>query len=697
MGQVLFRSSDIAPDQRISLSSVQLRSRFYRPDIDGLRAIAILSVVLFHSGLKQISGGFTGVDVFFTISGYLIGSHIYSELRSRSFRFSNFYRNRAKRILPALYVVMIAVLTLGLVLLSPHELRDLAKYTVSTTASASNVMLWHSTGYFAANADVNPLLMTWSLGAEEQFYLIVPLILVLAARVGQQLVLPVVILISLSSFALSAYEVGHSPNSAFYLLGSRAWELGVGVAVSIFEVEGRRLPFITTTAVNEASAWIGLILVVLPFFVLSPFTVFPGPAALASVGGTALLLCSSGAWINHRLLSLPPLVYVGRVSYSLYLIHWPILAFLHLLAGRPLPESWGLSAIGVSFGLAVLSYYLVERPFRFSKLAARPLLWRYALVSLALLLVCGTIYKLRGLPFRYPSAGSLDAALETSGGPGHDLCLVKSGIDSPNLAPGCMAADSFAPHIALWGDSHAAAIATELRSISADQGYAMDEYAKTSCPPLLGTGRSYRLEPTELSGCIKFNSAVLHKLIEDSRLEVVVLDAYWDGAFDTRFADQGKLAVMGHDPAAAPSQAESEALLRTSLTETIDALLAAHKKVIVIGDTPIFEIDPVLRMRLRAIPARWRLSSILNGGLDVDPGFYHASDDTPSQAAERTVLQQTVNSIAGARFWDARSRLCNETDQCAYREGTTPLFADDNHLTARGASTVLRDLDLRSQ
>ena len=695
MQDVVAKSPEISRNIEGSLASTQLRSRSYRPDIDGLRSLAILSVVLYHAGVERISGGFTGVDVFFAISGYLIGGHILSELRTRAFRFSGFYRNRAKRILPALYVVLLGVLVIGLVLLSPLELRDLGKFTFFTTASTSNIMLWKTTGYFASNADLNPLLMTWSLGVEEQFYLIIPLILVLVARLRPRLIFSVIVLISVASFILAAYQVRHTPDSAFYLLGSRAWELGIGVAVAIFEVEGRKVPALQTPRVNELTAWAGLLLVLGPFFIFNKATAFPGAAALPSVVGGALLLSSSGAWVNRRLLSLPPLVYVGRVSYSFYLIHWPILAFLHVLAGRSLPLAWGLGAIAVAFGLAVLSYYFVERPFRSSPLKAGPLLWRYAAVSLLLLLVSGAIYKSHGIPSRYPLAATVDAAADADDGTSHDACLVKSGTNSPNLDPPCAASNPTGSGIALWGDSHASAIATALRAASARQGYFMEEYAKTACPPLHGVGRSYRSRPADLAGCIQFNDEVLHKLLAEPRIQVVVLVAYWDGAFDPSSVDQGRLARMGHDPAVGVSQSEAETLMNKSLTETLRALLEAHKKVVVFGDTPVFEVDPLWRLRTRAIEPRWKLSGMLNRGFDVDPGLDRAFDDTPSQVDGRMVVQRTVLSTPGARFWDARSRLCDVTDMCVYRQGRAPLFADANHLTLEGASLVIEGLNFR--
>ena len=565
------------------------------------------------------------------------------------------------------------------------------KYTFATTASVSNIVLWQSVGYFAPNADQNPLLMTWSLGVEEQFYLVIPVLLILIARVRRQFIFSAIVLVSVASFIIAAYQVSHSPNSAFYLLTSRAWELGVGVALAIFEVEGRRVPALETPRGNNLMSWLGFLLMVTPFFALTSKTAFPGPWALPSVAGASLLLSSSGAWLNRRVLSLPPLVFVGRVSYSFYLVHWPILTLLRILLGTTVPAAWNLIALAVAFGLAVLSYYFIERPFRSSRLPSGPLLWRYGGVSLALLVLCAAIYKTNGLPRRYPQAALVDNAAFSDVGPNHDTCLAKSGSTSPILLATCSGLGAPGPHIALWGDSHASAIASTLRANAAEQGFAMEEYAKTSCPPLSAAGRSYRLQPAELGECILFNAAVLKRITSEPQLQVVILDAYWDGVFDPDYTDEGKLAVLGHDPTVNPSQSETEALLKESLTRTVKILLDAGKQVVVFGDTPVFKIDPIWRLRTSRIPLRLSLSSLLNGGPSrVDPGFDRASDDNPPQNSGRQVLRETVLAIPEVHFWDVRSRLCDSRDLCAYRDGETALFADTNHLSGKGAEKILQ-------
>ena len=213
--------------------------RAYRADIDGLRAVAILSVVLFHSGLLQLSGGFTGVDIFFVISGYLIGGQIWTGVSAGDFRYARFYQRRCKRILPAFYAVTLFTLGAGLLLLSPWDLGLLGRSAFAATLSASNILFWGTANYFAGASDRYPLLMTWSLGVEEQFYAVIPLLMVLLARLRRNLILPVVLAVCATSFLFACLEVARHPMLVFYTLPARAWELGVGVVLAILEVHRR--------------------------------------------------------------------------------------------------------------------------------------------------------------------------------------------------------------------------------------------------------------------------------------------------------------------------------------------------------------------------------------------------------------------------------------------------------------------------
>jgi peptidoglycan/LPS O-acetylase OafA/YrhL len=401
----------------------------YRPDIDGLRALAILSVVLYHAGVPRITGGFTGVDIFFVISGYLIGGQIYSELHAGSFSYLSFYRRRAKRILPAYFAVLIFILLAALVLLSPMEAAQTARSAFAATLSASNVLFWATANYFAPKTELNPVLMTWSLGIEEQFYAIIPLLMVLLARFRRNLLLPAVLAICALSFFFAWSLLGRYPMLVFYLLPARAWELGAGVALAAAELcrKNNALP----APAAQLLSLIGLGSMLVPVYLLTAATPFPGPAALPSVFGTALVIAVPASWINRRLLSLPQLVFIGKVSYSWYLWHWPLLALLRVLYDGTPPRAASLVTVAAALAVAVLSYYLIEQPFRRSAWPPIPLLLRYAVAGGVLLAVCAAIWFSHGAPRRFPALAGMEAAGQALSA---DPCLAAE-TDRPNLTP----------------------------------------------------------------------------------------------------------------------------------------------------------------------------------------------------------------------------------------------------------------------
>jgi peptidoglycan/LPS O-acetylase OafA/YrhL len=350
--------------------------RQYRLDIDGLRSIAILSVVLFHAGISRFSGGFTGVDIFFVISGYLIGGHIFSEIHSNTFSFLRFYQRRAKRILPAFYLVLAFILLAALVLMSPYEAHQVGYNAIAATLSGTNILLWKINGYFDTTTRVNPLLMTWSLGVEEQFYAVIPVLMIVLARIRKNWMLPTVLCACLVSLLISQLELASHARFVFYMLPARAWELGAGVALAVFELSRKRITLTKQTILIVSLS--GLTLMLVPVFLLSEHTPFPGVAALPSVLGTVLLLATPASWINRRLLSMAPFVFIGRVSYSWYLWHWPMLALMRLLhAGstNELSIRDALLTVAAAFCLSVVSYYwLLARKWesvRFTRLSEK--------------------------------------------------------------------------------------------------------------------------------------------------------------------------------------------------------------------------------------------------------------------------------------------------------------------------------------
>jgi len=659
----------------------------YRADIDGLRALAILSVVLYHGGLVRLGGGFTGVDIFFVISGYLIGGHIYGEMRAGAFSFAGFYRRRAKRILPAFFAVVAFVLAAGLALLSPVDLARLARSACAAAVSGSNILFWHSASYFDVRSALQPLLMTWSLGVEEQFYAVIPLLLILVFRIRRNAVLPVVLIVSALSFLFSWMALANYPVLVFYMLPARAWELGAGVALAVAEQNRKRTPI--PAAWREAAGLAGLVLLFAPFFLLTPTTPFPGPAALPSVLGTALLIAVPSSSINRRALSLRPLVFIGRISYSWYLWHWPLLSFLHIVCGDTPPGWAALGAIVLSFALAIVTYFVIEQPFRRSRRAAVPLLIRYAIATAAATAISAGLWLARGVPQRFPALAQIESE---SARLRADPCLADAGDDAPNVSTMCVQNSASQRVVALWGDSHAAALAPGFREVTKTQGYGFAEFAKASCPPMLGVSHFHPRRPTLAAACYAYNQRVFDRLARDSHMSVVVLSASWPGYLHRSWQDGWLVTDPVHASEMPPAGTASTALAR-ALSATVRALASSGKTVFVFDDTPAFDFEPMWRLDSSAIPARRALAVMLRVKDAADTGAA-APGDAELAAAASALLEQTLANEPSVSLVRVRSLFCSSRAQCFYRIGDRLLYSDNNHLSPAGADFALSDFSL---
>ncbi|MBK9947776.1 MAG: acyltransferase family protein [Nitrospira sp.] len=361
----------------------------YRPEIDGLRAIAVIPVILFHAGVQLFSGGFIGVDVFFVISGYLITTIILAELETGQFSLLKFYERRARRILPALYLVMAVCLPFACLWLMPSDAIEFANSAIAVVVFASNIFFWQHSNYFDAGTELKPLLHTWSLGVEEQFYVLFPLVLMFAWRMGRRRIVRLVAVVALLSFALAVYLSSTKPVAAFFLLPTRAWELAVGSLIAFYlEANERdRIPLV----LKQVLSLIGFGLIVVGVLTLSKETPFPGVYALIpTVGAGLIIVFALPDTFVGRLLMSKVLVGVGLVSYSAYLWHQPLLAFArHRSLAEP-DEVVVAGLVALAFGLAYVTWRYVETPFRRGALISKQLLWRVSLAS-AVVLVVSTV------------------------------------------------------------------------------------------------------------------------------------------------------------------------------------------------------------------------------------------------------------------------------------------------------------------
>lgn len=346
-------------EKPVALGALQCSPTKYRPDIDGLRALAVIPVILFHAGLSVFGGGYVGVDVFFVISGYLITSIIMSEKNAGVFSLSSFYSRRAKRIMPALLVVMAVSTAVAWFLLPPREMDYFSQSVISTILFGSNILFWLQSGYFDTAAELKPLLHTWSLAVEEQYYIFFPLLFLLLWRWGRKIMVPAILLLLVASAVFSVWLSGRDPVGAFYLLPARAWEILVGAWVALLGFRS------TNRIVGNIGGLIGLLLVVIPVFKYDSATALTELYALPVVIGTALIIqFSLPGTLVYRLLTLRPMLWAGVLSYSAYLWHQPILAFAKIRFSHSLEPGAVAALVALTFALSVLTFRFIENPAR---------------------------------------------------------------------------------------------------------------------------------------------------------------------------------------------------------------------------------------------------------------------------------------------------------------------------------------------
>jgi peptidoglycan/LPS O-acetylase OafA/YrhL len=470
-------------------SSLQKTELKYRSDIDGLRALAVLLVLGFHLEMRQFSGGFIGVDVFFVISGYLITGIIAKEIDASRFSILGFYERRVRRILPALFAVMAASSLLIFRYLLPSEVISYAKSMLGATFSYSNFYFWSTSDYFDAPAHTKPLLHTWSLAVEEQFYVVLPLLLLFLARQWSRRRNSILVALALLSLGWSAWSAYHSPDAAFYLPVSRAWELLTGSLLALNIV-----PAIHSRWARETSSLVGLALICYAAVFYTSTTPFPGFAALLPCVGSAMILASGrhGSSMVGKILSLKPITFIGLISYSVYLWHWPLIVFTKMGFLPEIPRRhifYVPIIVALSLILGYLSWRFIEQPFRVGRLRqlARPkLLGGAALAMAAYASVALSFLFLHGLPSRFPAKAIDIADVQDSPEKARlGTCFITGKQTFEQFRSDmCLQTDPAKENYLLLGDSHSAvlwyALAKQMPAAKILQA------SVSGCKPVLG-------------------------------------------------------------------------------------------------------------------------------------------------------------------------------------------------------------------
>lgn len=494
----------------------------YRPDIDGLRAIAILSVLSFHFFPTVVPGGYIGVDVFFVISGYLISSIIFKEVSAEKFSFLTFYARRVRRIFPALIVVIVTVFVSCQFLFLDHENKELTKHVIRSALFVLNFTLKNETGYFDGSAESKPFLHLWSLSVEEQFYIVFPLGFFIFSLKFKNFGTFTLFLFFLSLGACIALTP-HDQAAAFYLPFTRFWEIFAGVLIAYFRIDKVHYSVVRSNIMAVG----GAIVITSATLMFEQQLMFPGAWALIpTIGASLIIAAGPDNWLGRNVLSQPMMIAIGLISYPLYLWHWPLLSIATVTEGRDLTFNTRLLIVAASFALAWATYVGIERPLR----NATRLMPKFIGLSTAMAVVLGVgllAQKKDGVLF--VSDGDRKTAVnlfDWKTGYRQDECFIdaldaKSGADAFSKSCGASPTRGVArPHILIWGDSHAASLYPGLREVANREDYSLGQYTAAACPPVLDFVIKKRPE------CTAINNFVLKK-IAASNVTTLILGGYW--------------------------------------------------------------------------------------------------------------------------------------------------------------------------
>jgi peptidoglycan/LPS O-acetylase OafA/YrhL len=633
----------------------------YRPDIDGLRAVAVVSVMIFHLSTGHLQGGFVGVDVFFVISGYLISAIIFSEIAGSNFSVLRFYERRIRRIIPALFGMLILFSIIASFYLLPTELVKYAMSLLTAVTSSSNFYFWQHSGYFDS-PESNPLLHTWSLAVEEQFYILFPICLVMIRWLFPQRLRLAVLILFFASLATSIVMVYYDPVSTFYLPHTRAWELLLGTLIS----QGF-FPRLHSSILRNFATLTGMGLIVYPIIYYTQRTPFPGIAALAPCVGSALIIGAGeyGTSLISRVLSWRPVVFVGLISYSLYLWHWPIIV-LHSLGfsvnlNDLLPHRYATKIpafrfdmwmeLVSSFIIAVIFWRFVERPFRSRplRISRRPLFALSAAVMAILIAYSATVIFAGGFTGRFSfQAVKIASFLTTQGALNHGRvgsCFITDTTRAAVLDNDqCLELVEGKRNYLLIGDSHAAVLWSGLSSTLSNDNFMLASVS--NCKPLIHAGNS--------SDCTNEMSYIFKTYLPTHPIQGLLLEARWK-----------------------PDD-------MAGLTETIEWAKQHHVPVTVIG--PVAEYDAPLP-RLLAYSIAWNTP---------DMASKHLLPYSPNMDA---LMQSLAVSTWHVPYISLYKATCNREGCIEYADARheVPLMRDADHFTDSGSALIVTRLINRGE
>ncbi|MBI5950518.1 MAG: acyltransferase [Chloroflexi bacterium] len=648
----------------------------YRKDIDGLRAISVLAVLFNHAGIGWFSGGYIGVDIFFVISGYLITSIIYREIQSNQFSLIRFYERRIRRILSALLGVLVFTVAACAVLYNAEKFKDFGKSVIATALFVSNINFWKEAGYFDGPSQLKPLLHTWSLAVEEQFYIFYPLFMFVIYRYARKLAPFILTGTAILSFGFAVHTTLNNPSTAFYLSHLRAWELLIGGMLAL-----NFCPALLGRKYSNLIGLAGLALTTVPIFLYTESTTFPGLAALAPVLGAALILFSGtdGKSLVARFLSISPLVFIGQISYSLYLWHWPLIIFVKYYMITPMmPVELGLLIV-LTILISALSWRFVETPFRSKQFLSTRQIFAFGVSGMMLMLMAGgTIFYYQGFPERLGlKALAKDDKKDTWL---FEECNINSADNVKAIIPCKVGDKTQTPSFIILGDSHVPTYGKAVHYSAAKNGVSGILTYANGCPTLLDMVRHPAYGDVS---CVEYNHMALSYLKEHPEIHTTILASRWTIWVEGTLYKQegGKNPYLTDALNEAPANASEEYLFTLGLERTIKAILELDRNLILVAPLPEIGYD---------VPSANFIAS--QTGRDINKVIAPSLEEFSIRNKKTFAIFNSFKEKYGIQIIEPWKILCVK-EQCRVAIDGTSLYRDDDHLSIFGSELIAPSFD----
>ena len=649
----------------------------YRREIDGLRAVAVIPVILFHAGFKSFSGGFVGVDVFFVISGYLITSIILKEKYLGTFTLFSFYERRARRILPALFTVILTCLPFAWLWMMPQELKAFGRSLTAVSLFVSNVLFWRETSYFGIVAELKPLIHTWSLAVEEQYYLIFPIFILMTWRFGVRCISLILIITFVLSLVAAQWASSSHPSANFFLLPTRGWELLIGVFIALlFSKYGddpcNTLKIKWQQSVRQSGSIGGLVLILYSIFVFNETTPFPSLYALVPTIGTALIIvfATPQTWIG-RFLGNNLFVGVGLISYSAYLWHQPLFAFARIHSLAP-PQYYTFLLLTIaSIGLAYLSWRFIEMPFRNKQKLSRNTVFSFATFTSLSMIGLGVIgYSKDGFPSRFSVSPKIIESFSMSERE-HD-CFDKIKVHERDDWLCDLGNQAENISFFVFGDSHALALLPSFDEAAKQANQRGVITGASGCPPLLGVF-ALRSDQSDRD-CYVLNRRVF-EFIKQSKITKIFLVARWTYYTDGGY-EQNDFSHIGKTKSTHGSLNNSRDAFKAGIEQTFEEYLEIGVHVYLVEQIPQQICGPK--------NVYYKLSTVAGGMGDI-------IKEESVNFMQHQKLQQYV-TLNFAKYRNRTGITILSLDDVFLHDGkfligTTnqSFYSDDDHLSKAGA------------